>query len=419
MILLNIYYFSSIFINILSNKIDFNKKISKMNKNMSLNNRLECNALIKADYIRNDETNKILTKNKIMNDSEGNFKSSKKNKNFLRKQDIKENNNYENKCLPDYFFKNNIFQYYYSTIEYMKKYYNFYMNRDYNNSISKNNNYLNKKNYNICENNINSISSYSKTSNINENNNMKNTIFINNYEDKKINFIFNKNVNLKNKTSESFNNLSNKDTKKINAFSKEIVSNNNLNSNNNEFKNLIININCPSFKPCNFKNNENNSNNYIKSESNIFSNQVENVSKGKENDLEKEEEYSIKMFGKKGWICVLCNNFNFETRAKCNRCKASKNPKKIVNTKCKIKNKNNQNNDDENNDWICSKCQNLNYSFRTICNRCKAPKIYQFVIKPFLYQNIIYNNIIRYSPKLTPSYAIFNNTPNIYLNKIV
>ena len=91
------------------------------------------------------------------------------------------------------FFKNNIFQYYYSTIEYMKKYYNSYMNRDYNNSIS-------------C----------SKTSNINENNNMKNTIFIHNYEDKKINFIFNnsKNVNVKNKTSESFNNLSNKDIKK-------------------------------------------------------------------------------------------------------------------------------------------------------------------------------------------------------------
>ena len=104
----------------------------------------------------------------------------------------------------------------------------------------------------------------------------------------------------------------------MNTFSKEVVNNNNLNSNKNEFKNLIININCPSFKLCNFKNNENNSNNYIKSESN----------KGKENDLEKEEEYSLKMFGKKGWICVLCNNFNFEKRVICNRCKASKKPKK-------------------------------------------------------------------------------------------
>jgi len=394
-----------------------------MNKNISLNNRLKYNVLIKADFIRNNEANKIRTKNEKTNDSEGNFKSSKKNKNknFLRKQNIKENNNSENMCLPDYFFKNNIIQYYYSTIEYMKKYYNSYMNRYFNNSISKNNNTLNKTNYNIFDNNINN-KSFSKTSNINENNNMKNTFFINNYEDKNINFIFNnsKNMNMKNKTIESFNNLSNKDTKKINEFSKEVINNNNLNSNNNEFKNLIMDINCPSFKPSNFKNNENNANNFIKSES-IFSNKDENTNKGKENGIEKEEEYSLNMFGKKGWICAFCSNFNFETRVICNRCKALKNPKKIVNAKFKIKNENNINNDDQNNDWICSKCQNLNYSFRTICNRCKAPKIYQyqFAIKPFLYQNIIYNNIIRYSPKLTPSYTIFNNTPNIYLNKIV
>ena len=75
-----------------------------------------------------------------------------------------------------------------------------------------------------------------------------------------------------------------------------------------------------------------------------------------------------------------------------------KNSKKIVNTKCKIKNDNSPNNNDENSDWICSKCQNLNYSFRIICNRYIARKIYQFIIKPVLYQNIIYNNIIRYLP---------------------
>ena len=124
------------------------------------------------------------------------------------------------------------------------------------------------------------------------------------------------------------------------------------------------------------------------------------------------------MFGKKGWICVLCNNFNFETRVMCNRCKALKNPKKIVNIKNKINSGINQNNDDENKDWICSKCQNFNYSFRTICNRCKVPKIYQFVVKPVLYQNIIYNNIIAYSPILAPSYFILNHTPNTQSSKI-
>ena len=125
------------------------------------------------------------------------------------------------------------------------------------------------------------------------------------------------------------------------------------------------------------------------------------------------------MFGKKGWICVLCNNFNFETRVKCNRCKELKNPKKIIKPKCELNNENNLNNDNENSDWVCSKCLNFNYSFRTICNRCKVPKIIQFLDKPFLHQNIIYNNIMSYSPILSPSFVILNNIPYFYLNKFV
>ena len=392
-----------------------------MNMNISLNNGLECNILIKADDKYTYETNKIRTKNKIMNNLEGNSKSSKKNrnKNFLRKQTIKENNNCTNspkdkESISEDFFNNNIFKYYYSTIEYMKKYFNCYINKDYNNSISKNNNVLNINNYFICGKNISNVS-YVKTSNILKNNIMKNNFCINNYQDKKINFINNncKNENDKNKISGSFNNQEKEDSKKINAFSKEIINNINLNSNNNKFQNLIIKLNCPSFNLSNYKNNENNN---VKSESNTISNKVENKNNG--NNLE-EEEYTTQMFGKKGWICVLCNNFNFETRIKCNRCKALKNPKKINKTNRKNKNEINLNNDDENVDWICSKCQNLNYSFRTICNRCKVPKICQFKVKPFLYQNIIYNNIMRCQPKLMASYAILNNMPNMYLNKIV
>jgi len=67
-----------------------------MNKNFPLNNRAECNILNKADDISNNEMNKIRTKNKIMSKHEGNFisfKCEKKiNKNFLRKQIIKEDN---------------------------------------------------------------------------------------------------------------------------------------------------------------------------------------------------------------------------------------------------------------------------------------------------------------------------------------
>jgi hypothetical protein len=199
---------------------------------MSLNNRLECNILIKADDISTGEANKIRTKNKIMNEHEGNFKSSKNgkkiNKNFLRKQIIKENNNFKNdqeeeECLLDDFSKNHVFQYYYSTIEYMKKYYyNYYINSDYK-IISKNNNTLNVNNDFSYDKNI--YESYLKSSNINNNNQMNNNFLVNNCQDKQINFIDNncKNENDKNKTSGSYNNLENEDTKKINEFSKEVI----------------------------------------------------------------------------------------------------------------------------------------------------------------------------------------------------
>ena len=334
------------------NKIDFNKKISKMNKSMSLNKGFQCNDLIKDD-ITNDEKIKISMTNKLMDDSDKNFKS----RNFLRKQINKESNDYkkskiDEECLPENFFKNNIFQYYYSTIEYLKKYYfKSYMNYNINNISKKNT--LNI--YNVSY--INTLNS-----NIKIDNNIKNNNFINNDKDKKSNFIYNNiNGNDKNKTNGSNKNLVVEEEEKINAFSKTEINNNKLNSyfesntksNNNEFKNLIININCPSFKPSNLKNKENKN---IISESNIISNKVENKN-GKENELA-EDEYSIIMFGKKGWVCSLCNNFNYEARIKCNRCKSLKNPKKIVNKKSKISNELNLNNNEENNDWICSKCKN-------------------------------------------------------------
>ncbi|MCQ2820384.1 MAG: hypothetical protein MJ252_24225 [archaeon] len=43
-----------------------------------------------------------------------------------------------------------------------------------------------------------------------------------------------------------------------------------------------------------------------------------------------EEEYITEMFGRKGWICGCCNNFNYYTRNKCNRCSLPKTPKKIA-----------------------------------------------------------------------------------------
>lgn len=92
-----------------------------------------------------------------------------------------------------------------------------------------------------------------------------------------------------------------------------------------------------------------------------------------------EDEYIFEKFGKRGWQCEKCNNFNFESRTKCNRCGIPKMPKSLL----KIKEENELNNGGEKKkkplverkgDWQCPKCRNLNFAFRQSCNRCKLPK---------------------------------------------
>ena len=83
------------------------------------------------------------------------------------------------------------------------------------------------------------------------------------------------------------------------------------------------------------------------------------------------DDYTIEMFGRRGWICELCNNFNYETRKKCNRCHINKKPKKINSYLLSEKNKN----INHKNDWHCTFCGNFNYSFRVVCNRCQKKKI--------------------------------------------
>ena len=81
-------------------------------------------------------------------------------------------------------------------------------------------------------------------------------------------------------------------------------------------------------------------------------------------------EYITIMFGRRGWICELCNNFNYETRKKCNRCHMLKKARKIdefYQTKL-------NNSSGYKNYWTCKYCGNFNYSFRLACNRCQAKK---------------------------------------------
>ena len=81
------------------------------------------------------------------------------------------------------------------------------------------------------------------------------------------------------------------------------------------------------------------------------------------------EDYLVKMFGRIGWICEKCENFNYENRKKCNRCGIQKRPKRIFNEDAE-KRKGNKHKED----WVCKYCANVNYPFRIVCNRCGKGK---------------------------------------------
>jgi hypothetical protein len=122
-----------------------------------------------------------------------------------------------------------------------------------------------------------------------------------------------------------------------------------------------------------------------------------------ENKKEKKEEddtgeYLLEMFGRKGWICKLCNNFNYETRVKCNRCGILKKPKKLI----EIKQRNAEERDKDG-DWSCIYCKNLNYSFRSVCNRCGIPKI------PYIYNSNLLMNQLNFSMMQSPCFFSINN----------
>ena len=94
-------------------------------------------------------------------------------------------------------------------------------------------------------------------------------------------------------------------------------------------------------------------------------------------NVDKPEEYLLEMFGRIGWICNQCNNFNYETRNKCNRCGVIKSPKKLSEIKKKKErdtSKEKKKNKEHKGDWICPQCSNLNFGFRKVCNRCQIPR---------------------------------------------
>ena len=145
------------------------------------------------------------------------------------------------------------------------------------------------------------------------------------------------------------------------------IGNNILLSQNN---NLINNI-----SKSNMSKNLNNSNPNI--DMNTNNKMTPKVKKNKKKKKKKiDDEYTVEMFGRRGWICEGCNNFNYESRKKCNRCKIPKKPLKktvILDNKGNkiIDNIMNTNHKD---DWNCYNCGNVNYAFRLNCNRCQSKR---------------------------------------------
>ena len=184
--------------------------------------------------------------------------------------------------------------------------------------------------------------------------------FVNNNNNTQINFQFNNNPINNNNIFylQNYSNLMNfpqlPNNQPVynlqNAFVNQNMTNNYIFNNNNEIPGLHQNIfsyNNPQLFQINKKNNIN-----------------------KHKKKKPFNEYITLMFGRRGWICDLCNNFNYETRKKCNKCHMMKKPKKIdeyletkLNNILRPKNY-----------WICKYCGNYNFPFRLVCNRCQAKK---------------------------------------------
>ena len=207
-------------------------------------------------------------------------------------------------------------------------------------------------------------------------------------------FDFNNNINSENIWINSYNNsnesiqnprnnnynmkINNLENKYIMNEGKNYIScNTNINNffinNNNQSINLQFNNNplvdnILSYKISNTNNNKLiNNDKYLNPFSkNKFENNPNHINKKNKRTKKKIiDEYSIEMFGRIGWICNLCNNFNYDTRKRCNRCHVLKKQKRVKDYLLFEKNKN----IGLKQFWHCKYCGNNNYAFRIVGNR--------------------------------------------------
>ena len=271
------------------------------------------------------------------------------------------------------------------------------INSDENNNIIKSKETTNIKNesfkFNFGGSNNNNKGFPEKKESFDNNSSNKNfSIFpnLNNY----INFEFkSNNKQTQNKYTE--NNYINKDNKIMtSSFYEHKSSNNKFNLNN---FNLNVESKETKQQQTSIINSVNNNlqgnnkftffNNSINFSNDNMTNNNNHISLGKYIDNLDQDKYLITMFGKPGWICRLCNNFNFKSRNICNRCNAIKAPR----TKEEIKEKEEFDKmmkkkiKEKKTDWLCLNCQNINYSFRKNCNRCGVERKKEF--PPIFYQS--------------------------------
>ena len=119
------------------------------------------------------------------------------------------------------------------------------------------------------------------------------------------------------------------------------------------------------------------------------------------------------------------NNFNFDTRNKCNRCQAIKMPKLKEEIFKKKDKKNKKKVKERKTDWLCLNCKNLNYGFRKNCNRCKIERQDDF---PAIYLEpnqkindtnnkiVLMNNYEKIKDNLNNVNNNFANSMNMYQN---
>ena len=357
--------------------------INQNNNDNNIEKQIEQNnALIKDNISFNNENNSINLSQSNTNKNKESIEQTELNDlniAFLLPKDLQENlgvgeegfneneliiKDDENNSLPINNIKNTINQF---------NDYNFDINNndilnkgdEINYNQENNKQYLNILNCNNLQGNINIINNSMNINDSNNTFNYSNNLFDNNNNFSNIGFIdF---INPQN----YFNNQE-KEQQQMNYNNQNIMWGNNFNNNQLDFSNNNNNNYMNQINQLNYNQIQQQSNDILFLDyQNKFNNNNElSQNEAKKNKKKMIDEYTIEMFGRRGWICELCNNFNYETRKKCNRCHINKKPKKINIYLLSEKNKN----INHKNDWYCTNCGNFNYFFRVVCNRCQRKK---------------------------------------------